>query len=132
MKALTLHRPWPWAILYAGKRIENRSWRPPAAVIGQRIVIHAGKVYDEAAEEFICRIAGRGTDGRRCDEGIVGTAMVSHSISASPDPWFFGPVGWVLWDVRALPQPIPCRGAQGLWMVPADVAARIETGERSA
>lgn len=26
---------------------------------------------------------------------------------------------WILQDVRPLPEPIPCRGAQGLWTVPA-------------
>lgn len=33
---------------------------------------------------------------------------------------------WLLADVRALPDPIPCRGAQRLWTVPADIAARLE------
>ena len=32
---------------------------------------------------------------------------------------------WVLADVRALREPIACRGALGLWDVPADVLARI-------
>lgn len=27
MKALSVRQPWPWAILHAGKRIENRDWR---------------------------------------------------------------------------------------------------------
>lgn len=33
--------------------------------------------------------------------------------------------GWVLTDVRRLPDPVPCRGALGLWTVPVDVAARL-------
>lgn len=37
-----------------------------------------------------------------------------------------GRFGWLLADVRALPEPIPCRGGQGLWAVPADLVAQIE------
>lgn len=36
-----------------------------------------------------------------------------------------GRFGWLLANVRRLPEPIPCRGAQGLWDVPAEVAAEI-------
>lgn len=32
---------------------------------------------------------------------------------------------WLLDDVRALAQPIPCRGALGLWTVPADIERQI-------
>jgi hypothetical protein len=42
MKALTLKAPWATAIAKLGKDIENRSWRPPAAIIGERIAIHEG------------------------------------------------------------------------------------------
>ena len=27
MKAVSVHQPWAWAILQAGKNVENRSWR---------------------------------------------------------------------------------------------------------
>lgn len=33
---------------------------------------------------------------------------------------------WRLERVVRLPEPIPCRGAQGLWDVPAEIAARLE------
>jgi hypothetical protein len=37
----------------------------------------------------------------------------------------FGPYGWLLEDVVALRETVPCKGAQGLWTVPPDVAARV-------
>lgn len=46
-------------------------------------------------------------------------------------PWLVGnehlegPTAWVLRDVRRLPEPVPCRGMQGLWGVPPDVAAAV-------
>lgn len=36
-----------------------------------------------------------------------------------------GRFGWLLTNVRALPEPIPCRGALSLWSVPEDVEARV-------
>ena len=41
-KAITLHAPWGSLIAVGAKRIETRSWRPPAAMIGQRLLIHQG------------------------------------------------------------------------------------------
>ena len=40
MRALSLHVEWLWAILHLDKRIENRSWAPPAKFVGQRIALH--------------------------------------------------------------------------------------------
>src|SRR5690554_1369660 len=43
MKALTIKAPWAQAIVYGTKRIENRTWKPHADVIGKRIAIHCGR-----------------------------------------------------------------------------------------
>ncbi len=53
MRALTLHRPWPLAIVHGIKPIENRGWRPWPGVIGTRIGIHAGQQRDEDAASFV-------------------------------------------------------------------------------
>lgn len=39
--------------------------------------------------------------------------------------WFFGPIGYVLRDVRALAELVPCRGWQGFWTLPHDVETRV-------
>ena len=42
-------------------------------------------------------------------------------------PWTFGPTVYVLaGPPLVLPEPVPCRGRQGFWTLPADVAARVE------
>lgn len=41
MWALTLTQPWASLVVLGEKRYETRSWRPPAARIGERIAIHA-------------------------------------------------------------------------------------------
>ena len=44
--------------------------------------------------------------------------------------WWVGPIGWVLDEVHGLTEPVPCRGALGLWTVPDDVAARVRVRHR--
>jgi len=109
MKGLTLRHPWAFAIAHWGKRIENRTWKPPKALIGQRIAIHGGKV--PTAHEALADI-----------KYIFDPAFA--------DPWFDievdGNVGWVLRDVIVLPTPIPCKGAQGLWDVPDSIAKVLQ------
>lgn len=36
-----------------------------------------------------------------------------------------GRFAWLLAGIRALPEPIPCRGALGLWDIPAEIAAQL-------
>jgi hypothetical protein len=132
LKAITLIRPWAWAICHAGKRVENRSWHPPLKVIGQRIAVHAGKKYDHRDAEWIQATFNVKVPAESLQPtGIVATALLSEIVMDRDKPWtehrrwYFGPYGWVLEDVRPLPEPIPCRGAQGLWDVPADIAERL-------
>lgn len=50
LRALTLHRPWSDAIVRGPKRVENRTWFPPARFVGQELAIHGGKTYDDHLE----------------------------------------------------------------------------------
>ena len=134
MRALTLHRPWPWAILTGKKDVENRTWSA-AWVVGEVIAIHAGlQVGSTDAFAFIERVCGRRPPADGGPLGIVGVARVEAMVVESPSPWFMGPVGWQLADVRALAEPVPCSGKQGLWPVPphleAEVLAQLALGTR--
>lgn len=148
MRALTLWRPWDWAILN-GKPVENRNWKPPPAIVGQRIALHSGKVYDYEAGVMIRELLGRcetlpaghivGTtlvvgwverDTEACRRNGVKTLISAPGLDwALESPWFFGPYGWVLQDTRALARPIPRKGAQGLWLVPTPLVERIREQE---
>lgn len=55
-------------------------------------------------------------------EAIVG---VGGEIEPNQRRWFFGPVGYVLRDVIALPKPIQCRGYQGFWTLPEEISAAV-------
>lgn len=94
--ALSVRQPWAWAIIHAGKDIENRSWQAVNHGLKRRgrIAIHAAKgmtrdEYEDAADWI-----------RRC--GIIGSVEVVDVVSESTSLWFFGPRGLVLQD------PKPC------------------------
>lgn len=129
MKALSLWQPWPWAIFNLpperAKDIENRTWEAPW-ILGQTIAIHAAKKFDDAdAWRFVKHASGGYAlppSGASLPTGaIIGVVRVVRFVRASPSPWFVGPVGWVLAEAVRLDEPIPCKGAQGLWDVPRDV-----------
>lgn len=141
MRGLSLSQPWCWAILHGGKRVENRTWAPPIAMIDQVIALHAAKSWDDEGMRYLLRF---GIDApARFDlyprAGVVGTAridrVVTEARTLAPDQarWYMGPenadgktvYGWILADVRVLTTPIPCRGLQGLWPVPLEVERQI-------
>ncbi len=140
MRALTLWRPWTDAILYGGKRVENRPWKPWQRVMGQVIAIHAGVTYDRDGAGWM-QEADLYTPPAPEDspQGIVGLARVTGYREKCPglfdepdDPWFTGPYGWTLEDVVPLTEPVPCNGALGLWMVKGGVLAAVQRGYRDA
>ncbi len=119
MKALSIRQPWAWAIVHAGKDIENRSW--PTRLRGQ-FLVHAAKgvtrdEYDEAAD-FIHGVLNPGPGafslsvphfGELKRGGIIGSVELVHCVSSHWSPWFCGPHGFVL----ANPEPLPFRRMQG-------------------
>lgn len=132
MRALTIWRPWTWAICHPGpnaKCVENRTWKAEW-IRRQQIAIHAGARYDdEDAVDFIARIIGeRPPTADACPQGIVAVATIggfTHHDSFASRGWLVGPWGWELEDVRVLERPVACKGAQGLWTVPPDIEAAV-------
>lgn len=145
MLALTLHRPWDTAILVLGKPVENRDWPPMPSVVGSRIALHSGLTWDGDGARFIfAQAVADGIPGTvvsnaldqayRVKGAIIGTVKVAGVLRRDAphptdplhqSPWFFGAFGWVCEQPIVLPGPVPCRGAQKLWKLPADVEARV-------
>lgn len=151
MKAITLKAHWAWAVAHAGKDVENRKTRCPS-LLGERVAIHAG--VDPTTQEARAREAGdldwcwthAAVFGRprQLPYGcIVAVATIvgwveGRTVVSAPDyeaeavchdgtesVWFSGTIGWLLYDVQTLAEPVPARGKQGIWTVDADVEARI-------
>lgn len=125
--ALTLWQPWANAIVLGPKRLENRDWRPPPTLIGHVIALHAGKVWDKVGAKIIAAELWSGCPSAPVFDrisAIIGLARIVRVVEDSGDPWFSGPIGWELGDVRSV-RPRPCRGHQKLCGVPPDIAESI-------
>ena len=137
MKALTLTQPWASLVALGHKRVETRSW-PTYRSQFSTLAIHAAKGYPKSAREFALteHLIGRLPERiplaaivavarlTKCErtENVVQTvsALERHLGDFSWGRW-----AWFLEDIRALPEPIPCLGALGLWRVPDEIAARL-------
>lgn len=115
--ALSVRQPWAWAIIHAGKDVENRDW--PTRVRGP-VCIHAAKGMTRAewsdAAYFISRLTAASTPAAPSLDrgGIIGVAEIVDCIQASASPWFFGRYGFALLNARPVPF-IPVKGALGFF-----------------
>ncbi|WP_370194420.1 MULTISPECIES: ASCH domain-containing protein [Aurantimonas] len=126
-KAISIRHPWAWAIVHAGKDIENRDW--PTRFRGP-VCIHASlyKPRQDDVDDFndtFCRavpdeverrlICPRFTEALSLEKGgIIAVAEIIDCVDASDSPWFFGRYGLVLRNVRRVPL-IPVKGALGFF-----------------
>lgn len=149
MKALTICQPYAALIClpatdWRQKQVENRKWftnyRGP-------LLIHAGLSRDwlkidrdfPAVEELyglpiadmafgavvaVANLAAcvNGSDPRcsSYQHGVRRFPWLREHFHAEAGYWW-----WVLTDITTLVKPIPCRGAQGLFEVPDDVAKQV-------
>lgn len=139
--ALAVRQPWAWAIIHAGKDVENRS---PTAV---RYMTHRGRVAIQAskgmtqdeyrsATEFMARFGVVCPPAAALVRGaVIGTVEVYGLAKESASPWWMGPRGLLLRNPTALLRPIPSGGSLGFyrwkpsggeaekplaWMLPGD------------
>lgn len=140
MKAITVRQPWAWALVHAGKDIENRtqawSYRGPLA-------IHAGLAHFE--QDNLAATAHRVAHGTETPTelkygGIIGVVdLVDVHVSARTETgtccdsvwaqFAEGPTKPVVHlrveNPRPLLRPIAARGQLGLWTPYADTLAAI-------
>jgi hypothetical protein len=110
VKAISVQQPWAWAILHAGKDLENRQvrfkYRGP-------LLIHASLrlratdrmprgVRQPAIEELLCGV-------------VLGVVDLVDVVDHARSKWWGGKFALVLENPRTLRRPIPSKGALGLW-----------------
>lgn len=149
MRAITVKQPWAWAIIHAGKDVENRTRNIAASYRGP-LLIHAGLTEDisawsnqliRAAIPRMGRPALPGHGGATVGLGLHYGAIIGvvdlinahrsnhgHRLvdgcckSAWAEQW--ADAHLVLANPRPLSRPVYCRGALGLWRPSPDVAAK--------
>jgi len=111
-RALSVRQPWAWAILYAGKDIENRSEaavKVMANAVGQRIFIHAAKTFNRLDFDDNCdflREIGVEPPTRETlgFGGVIGSVKFAKIVQRSAySRWFVGPRGLEFEDPRPCP-----------------------------
>lgn len=131
MRALSIRQPWVSLILAGRKKIETKSTTTKRR---GRVFLHASATMGPSERAAAIR---EGLDPDTLPRGaIVGSVDIIDSVRAedlevsanerrvgdySPGRW-----GWKLDDVRALPKPVPAKGALSFWNVPDDIAAAAE------
>jgi hypothetical protein len=138
--ALSVRQPWAFAILHAGKRIENRTWPLPGRMLGKRVLLHAsaGMSREEywAGLRTIADVSGWAFNFPPVDLLIRGAVVGFMTLEGFEAPvfgaapamrgwWATDQYGWRLSYVAALPEPVPCKGKLGFWRVSDSVAARV-------
>lgn len=124
MKVLSLRQPWAWALFFAGKDIENRTWKTN---FRGDLAIHAAKgmtvrEYNDA-KDFMFDIGVNYVPNR--DElefgKIVGIIEVvgcinehDYGYGSEDSLWFQGPYGWIVQNPRQV-KPVAAKGGLSLW-----------------
>jgi hypothetical protein len=130
MKAISIRSPWAWAIVYAGKDIENRSWITHTR---GTVAIHASKTmsrpfYEEARAE-IKKLAPRAkmpAYEAMPRSAIIGLVDVVGCEPKTKSRWHDrGQYGFILANPRPLRRPIPCDGWLNFWEVPEDIVRHL-------
>lgn len=141
--AVTVHQPLAWAIAAGHCPIINSTTRPGLEHVGKLVGIHAasGRVTDLYRRIRLGEFPGVELPGDLPASALIGVArlvgvvrkglldfqrMEGKSISGSMPadlcnrirPWWRGPWGWLFEEAVLLPEPIPMRGAGGVWRIP--------------
>jgi len=135
MKAITLWQPWATWCVMGWKTVDTRGHSNFRGLVGQVIAIHAGKQFDNGAfrkaRGFMPPLVQRLAANEPIPHGaIVGMAKVHYARWLTPNDASLAlchtdttRFGLFLVEPRKLDTPVACKGAQGIWEVPADVAA---------
>lgn len=119
-KALTIRQPWAWAIIHAGKDVENRDWsdRSPNIHFRGRVCVHAAKgmsrgEYEEARQYMAKRGVICPLPDQLMRSGIIGTVDVIDVFHKSRSRWYQGTSRAVILENPAACEFIPVKGALG-------------------
>ncbi len=140
MKVLSYRQPWAFLVATGIKPVENRTWRLPEKMKGQRVLIHASKKPDTIKLE----IEGQATSEEiqllstlnYCEENelfsaIIGSVEMIDCVQNHPSVWAEKDVwNWVLADPVLFSKPIQnVKGKLGFWDYPMTEEEYLNSGK---
>ena len=146
MKAISLTQPWASLVALGEKSVETRGWRP-TSVLGDDIAIHASNGFPLQCRQLCDQPVFAGALKQSWTQLPIGAVIaVVNVMSFYPTEDLrgldgvelafgdYGPkrFGWFLQNVRPLAKPVPCRGALGIWSLPAEVERQVAEQLRRA
>jgi hypothetical protein len=120
MKVLTVKNPWAYAVIHAGKDVENRTYKTNYR---GRVLIHASKKSDcldnysalMAAHSPVCEIDAMRKEAGATNGCIIGSVHIVDRVRDSDSRWAEQEMWhWVLRHPVIFYKPIPARGMLGL------------------
>lgn len=119
MKAISIQQPWAWAILHAGKDIENRAW---STSYRGDLAVHATQI--QPASRLPSGVSVPPEQDLVLGS-VIGLVQIADVVTESSSRWFSGPFGFVLRNPRPLARPVRCPGDQKIWDLPAWVEMAV-------
>ncbi|MFI5296511.1 MAG: hypothetical protein ACHREM_00315 [Polyangiales bacterium] len=147
MRGLSLRQPWADAVVFGGKRIENRLKWTNSHFRGPFLIHASTGMTGREYEEVVGFVTERDLPWRPPPQhelaarmgGIIGVATVVGVVRRGEDPrlaialpesekdvqyrWWMGMFALILSDVRPTPF-VPCTGRLGFFRVPGEIVAR--------
>lgn len=136
--ALSLWQPWASLWMLGIKRFETRHWPAPPGLIGQPLAVHAAQKLVTDHDGLLLGVLARrlGPDWRQVPRGaLLGVVTLSDCLhteavqarglvtlggeEALMGNFAGGRYAWDARERRALEVPVPFRGRQGVFRVPA-------------
>lgn len=114
----------------APKRVENRSYRPPQALIsGGLLALHNGNNVERSWTQELSALCGRLVGEQPLGIVAVCRCYGYERDEMALDPlqrfWWNGPYGWLLKDFAVLERPIPMVGHRQYRLVETALARRL-------
>lgn len=144
MKAICLWQPWATLVAIGAKRVETRGWK--TNYTGELAIV-ATALTPPFARDLACSgifasaLKAGGVGPTPLPTGCVVGVVELHAYLTTEScreqiddrerafgDYSPGRYGWLLRNARALPHPLPCKGRQGMFLLPRDVEDAVRAG----
>lgn len=119
MPAISIKQPWAWAIMEGHQPIINTDCILPSNIAGKDIWLHASDNIDVDGIEQLRKLGIRNLPQKNQynQRVILGSIKIVKSVDTmAGNPWYSGPIAWIVETPILLPHPVKCEGRKGFWI----------------